>query len=224
MSDASDLAGRLDNNWVMRWLDDIGLPQYKEVMNTAKVDGRILNYLTLDRKEDEDVMVWTNGHIIEWLRSNDIAEYASNLRSSGVHGALFSLEPLFNSDTLIELLNIPIGEVRLHRQTATLFNALIGPECQLTKKQAEAETGTELLLSLARQQKALKMPSSVVSFKNGKLVHGDILCPIGENDDPMPPRKPPRVFLSNNRTLRDRSFSNDVIARTESLSIHNSGR
>ena len=51
------------------------------------------------------------------------------------------------------MLNIPIGEVHLHRQVANAFAALIGPEIQLAKKQAEAETGTELLLSLARQQK-----------------------------------------------------------------------
>lgn len=31
----------------VEWLDDIGLPQYKEYFAESKVDGRILNSLTL---------------------------------------------------------------------------------------------------------------------------------------------------------------------------------
>ena len=34
------------------------------------------------------VMLWTNGRVMDWLRSVDLAEYAPNLRGSGVHGAL----------------------------------------------------------------------------------------------------------------------------------------
>ena len=34
------------------------------------------------------MMLWTNGRIMDWLRSVDLAEYAPNLRGSGVHGAL----------------------------------------------------------------------------------------------------------------------------------------
>jgi hypothetical protein len=36
----------------------------------------------------QDVMLWTNHRVMEWLRSIDLAEYAANLRGSGVHGAL----------------------------------------------------------------------------------------------------------------------------------------
>ena len=47
--DASiDAAGKLDHLWVTRWLDDIGLPQYKESFLDARVDGRVLNVLTVD--------------------------------------------------------------------------------------------------------------------------------------------------------------------------------
>lgn len=45
--------------------------------------------------------------------------------------------------------------MHLHRQIANAFAALIGPERQLAKKLAEAEAGTELLLSLTRQQKVI---------------------------------------------------------------------
>ena len=39
--------GKLDNLWVVRWLDDIGMPQYKDSFARAGVDGRMLNNLTL---------------------------------------------------------------------------------------------------------------------------------------------------------------------------------
>lgn len=32
----------------MRWLDDVGLPQHKEVFLTARVDGRMLHRLTME--------------------------------------------------------------------------------------------------------------------------------------------------------------------------------
>ncbi|XP_030373267.1 liprin-beta-1 [Scaptodrosophila lebanonensis] len=41
-------AANLDVGWVLRWLDDIGLPQYKDHFLQAKVDGRMLHRLTLE--------------------------------------------------------------------------------------------------------------------------------------------------------------------------------
>ncbi|KAI2798900.1 interacting protein, binding protein [Blomia tropicalis] len=41
-------AGRLDYLWVARWLDDIGLPQYKDAFVDARIDGRVLHYLTIE--------------------------------------------------------------------------------------------------------------------------------------------------------------------------------
>ena len=46
-SDLPDLLFDLDHNFVARWLDDIGLPQYKDSFYDARVDGRMLNYLTV---------------------------------------------------------------------------------------------------------------------------------------------------------------------------------
>ena len=31
-----------------RWLDDVGLPQYKDAFLEARIDGRMLNFLTVD--------------------------------------------------------------------------------------------------------------------------------------------------------------------------------
>lgn len=41
-------AGRLDTAWVLRWLDDIGLPQHKDEFMAARIDGRVLHRLTYD--------------------------------------------------------------------------------------------------------------------------------------------------------------------------------
>lgn len=39
--------GNLRTDWVTKWLDDIGLPQYKDQFYEARVDGRMLNHLTV---------------------------------------------------------------------------------------------------------------------------------------------------------------------------------
>ncbi|XP_050300669.1 uncharacterized protein LOC126739160 isoform X2 [Anthonomus grandis grandis] len=41
-------AGKLDTAWVLRWLDDAGLPQHKENFLINRVDGRVLHRLTVD--------------------------------------------------------------------------------------------------------------------------------------------------------------------------------
>ncbi|XP_076273485.1 liprin-beta-2-like isoform X2 [Rhynchophorus ferrugineus] len=41
-------AGKLDTAWVLRWLDDAGLPQHKETFLINRVDGRVLHRLTID--------------------------------------------------------------------------------------------------------------------------------------------------------------------------------
>ena len=38
------------------WLDDIGLPQYKDQFHEARVDGRMLQYLTVVRLHDRPIV------------------------------------------------------------------------------------------------------------------------------------------------------------------------
>uniref|UniRef100_A0A6Q2XJB8 SAM domain-containing protein n=1 Tax=Esox lucius TaxID=8010 RepID=A0A6Q2XJB8_ESOLU len=47
-SEEEDNKSKLDYNWVTRWLDDIGLPQYKTQFDEGRVDGRMLHYMTVD--------------------------------------------------------------------------------------------------------------------------------------------------------------------------------
>ncbi|XP_061523390.1 LOW QUALITY PROTEIN: liprin-beta-1-like [Phycodurus eques] len=168
--------GKLDHNWVTRWLDDVGLPQYKSHFDEARVDARMLHYMTVEdllslkvgsvlhhlsvkravqvlrlnsfqadclrrRPTDEkhtrpaDVIQWSNHRVMEWLRAVDLAEYAPNLRGSGVHGGLMVLEPRFTVEALALLLNIPPGKTLLRRHLATHFHLLVGADAQRLKRE-----------------------------------------------------------------------------------------
>ncbi|NWR77745.1 LIPB1 protein, partial [Centropus unirufus] len=192
--------GKLDYHWVTRWLDDIGLPQYKTQFDEGKVDGRMLHYMSVDdllslkvvsvlhhlsikraiqvlrinnfepnclrrRPSDEnnvtpaEVTQWTNHRVMEWLRSVDLAEYAPNLRGSGVHGGLMVLEPRFNVETMAQLLNIPPNKTLLRRHLATHFNLLIGQEAQQQKREA-MESPDYILLTATAKIKPKKLAFS----------------------------------------------------------------
>ncbi|XP_036618438.1 liprin-beta-2 isoform X7 [Trichosurus vulpecula] len=184
-------SAQLDHIWVTRWLDDIGLPQYKDQFHESRVDGRMLQYLTVNdllflkvtsqlhhlsikcaihvlhvnkfnphclhrRPADEsnvspsEVVQWSNHRVMEWLRSVDLAEYAPNLRGSGVHGGLIILEPRFSGDTLAMLLNIPPQKTLLRRHLTTNFNVLVGPVAQQEKRDIMASAAYSPLTTTAK--------------------------------------------------------------------------
>lgn len=234
-------SSELDHIWVTRWLDDVGLPQYKDQFYESKVDGRILQYLTVNdllflnvtsqlhhlsikcaihvlhvnkfnpnclrrRPGDEnktspsEVVQWSNHRVMEWLRSVDLAEYAPNLRGSGVHGGLIILEPRFQSETLAMLLNIPPQKTLLRRHLATNFNSLVGPQAQQEKQEFANASGHEPLTTTAkvrpkklgfthfRQLRKLRMDESA-----------DYICPMDTGTPPTlsgTPKRPYRSFRS----------------------------
>lgn len=178
----SKAASRLDYLWIARWLDDIGLPQYKEPFLEARIDGSVLHQLTVSdlvrlnissklhytslkrgiqvlREHDfdpnclvrrassdessqpapKDIALWTLHRVMEWLRSIDLSEYASNLRGSGVHGGLIINEPAFDCDLFASLVGIPSSRTLLRRHLISHFQQLIGSE----KMQAKAEYRTK---------------------------------------------------------------------------------
>lgn len=212
--------GKLDFNWVTRWLDDIGLPQYKTQFDEGRVDGRMLHYMTVDdllslkvvsvlhhlsikraiqvlrinnfepnclrrRPSDEsgitpcEVQQWTNHRVMEWLRSVDLAEYAPNLRGSGVHGGLMVLEPRFNVETMAQLLNIPPNKTLLRRHLATHFNLLIGAEAQHQKRDA-MELPDYVLLTATAKVKPKKLTfSNFGNLRRKKHEDGEeYVCPM----------------------------------------------
>ncbi|XP_051778721.1 liprin-beta-2b isoform X11 [Erpetoichthys calabaricus] len=216
----NEKSAALDHIWVTRWLDDIGLPQYKDQFSEARVDGRMLQYLTVNdllflkvtsqlhhlsikcaihvlhvnqfnpnclrrRPGDEhnttpsEVVQWSNHRVMEWLRSVDLAEYAPNLRGSGVHGGLIILEPRFNSDTMAMLLNIPTQKTLLRRHLTTNFNTLIGLEAQQEKREfMESSTYTSLTTTAKVRPKKLGF-SNFGHLRKKKLDDSvDYICPM----------------------------------------------
>lgn len=173
-------AMKMNGVWLARWLDDIGLPQYKNQFNEARVDGLLLHHLTvgdvnklgvtnlfhllslrraisvlrqcdfdptqLQRRPQEDskeerLELWTNHRVMEWLRLIDLAEYAPNLRGSGVHGAVMVNEPVFNGETLASLLHIPNNKTLLRRHLSTKLMDLLPKESCDVKYQRANTSG-----------------------------------------------------------------------------------
>lgn len=219
-SEEDDNKGKLDYQWVTRWLDDIGLPQYKTQFDEAKVDGRMLHYMTVDdllslkvgsvlhhlsikraiqvlrlnnyepnclrrRPSDEnnitpaEISQWTNHRVMEWLRSVDLAEYAPNLRGSGVHGGLMVLEPRFNVETMALLLNIPPNKTLLRRHLATHFNLLVGSEAQQTKQECMENPDYALLTATAKvKPRKLAFGSFGTLKKKRQEDNEEYVCPM----------------------------------------------
>ena len=67
---------------------------------------------------------------MEWLRHVDLAEYAPNLRGSGIHGALLVLENRVTAELMASLLSIPTSKSLLRRHLSLHFKDLLGPEAR----------------------------------------------------------------------------------------------
>ncbi|MEJ1274015.1 hypothetical protein NN561_004891 [Cricetulus griseus] len=173
----------LDHIWVTRWLDDIGLPQYKDQFHESRVDGRMLQYLTVSNLSPSEVVQWSNHRVMEWLRSVDLAEYAPNLRGSGVHGGLIILEPRFTGDTLAMLLNIPPQKTLLRRHLTTKFNALIGPEAEQEKRDKMASPAYSPLTTTAKVRPRKLGFSHFGNMRKKKFDEStDYICPMEPGD------------------------------------------
>ncbi|XP_028306844.1 liprin-beta-2b isoform X12 [Gouania willdenowi] len=225
-------SAELDYLWVTRWLDDIGLPQYKDQFNDGRVDGPMLQYLTVNdllflkvtsqlhhlsikcaihvlhvnkfdpnclkrRPGNEnqfspsEVVQWSNHRVMEWLRSVDLAEYAPNLRGSGVHGGLIMLEPRFNADSLAMLLNIPPQKTLLRRHLSTNFNSLVGSQAQQEKREYTEVVGyTPLSITAKVKPKRLGFSHLTHLRRRRSDESTDYVCPI---DSPSPQSGQPMV-------------------------------
>ncbi|XP_049928163.1 liprin-beta-2b isoform X4 [Epinephelus moara] len=219
-------SAELDYIWVTRWLDDIGLPQYKDQFNEGRVDGQMLQYLTVNdllflkvtsqlhhlsikcaihvlhvnkfnpnclkrRPSNEsqfapsEVVQWSNHRVMEWLRSVDLAEYAPNLRGSGVHGGLVMLEPRFNSDTLAMLLNIPPQKTLLRRHLTTNFNNLVGAQAHQEKREyTEAAGYSPLNITAKVKPKKLGFSNLTHLRRRRPDESTDYVCPV-ESSSPQ---------------------------------------
>ncbi|XP_046672615.1 liprin-beta-1-like isoform X4 [Homalodisca vitripennis] len=211
-------AGGLDTSWVLRWLDDAGLPQHKEAFLAARVDGRLLHRLTVDDlatlhvtsvlhvasirtgiqvlrtqnfepaclvrrsgEGDGEVALWTNHRVMDWLRAVDLAEYAPNLRGSGVHGGLMVYEPRFTGELLASLLNIPPAKTLLRRHLLTHFKELLGRDVIQQKREAEASLGYIPLTTTAKMKVPKKSQFTLKRKKaKSELDYGELVCPLAQ--------------------------------------------
>uniref|UniRef100_A0A8C5DTH1 Liprin-beta-2-like n=1 Tax=Gouania willdenowi TaxID=441366 RepID=A0A8C5DTH1_GOUWI len=213
-------SAELDHIWVTRWLDDIGLPQYKDHFHEARVDGCMIQYLTVNdllslkvtsqlhhlsikcaihvlhankfnpnclrrrpggekQPSPSEVVQWSNHRVMEWLRAVDLAEYAPNLRGSGVHGGLVILEPRFSSETLALLLNIPPQKTLLRRHLATAFSALVGPQAAQEKREYGNATGHMPLTTTAKVKPKKLGFTHFSNLRKRRLDESvDYICPI----------------------------------------------
>ncbi|XP_031834085.1 liprin-beta 1 isoform X2 [Nomia melanderi] len=232
-SDGADFLGsdKMDNAAVLRWLDDIGLPQHKEAFHNGKVDGRMLHRLTtedllnlgvnaqlhaaslrrgiqvlrelnfdfdnLERRSTNgngadggNVHLWTNHRVMEWLRVVDLAEYAPNMRGSGVHGGLMVYEGRFTSELLATLLSISAGKTLLRRHLTTHFNQILGREVVQRKREIESTLGF-VPLTLTARLKIPKKSQFTLKRKKSKneVDYGNLVCPL-EASPPGTPSTP----------------------------------
>ncbi|ETE72749.1 Liprin-beta-2, partial [Ophiophagus hannah] len=126
-----------------------------------------------------EVVQWSNHRVMEWLRSVDLAEYAPNLRGSGVHGGLIILEPRFNGDTLAMLLNISPQKTLLRRHLTTNFNVLIGPEAQQDKREITESTAYTALTTTAKVRPKKLGFSHFGNLRKKKFDEStDYICPM----------------------------------------------
>ncbi|XP_030221207.1 liprin-beta-2b isoform X11 [Gadus morhua] len=229
-------SAELDHIWVTRWLDDIGLPQYKDQFNDGRVDGHMLQYLTVNdllflkvnsqlhhlsikcaihvlrvnqfhpnclkrRPSNEnqptpsEVVQWSNHRVMEWLRSVDLAEYAPNLRGSGVHGGLIILEPRFTSDTLALLLNIPPQKTLLRRHLASNFGSLVGGQAEREKREYMGAAGYTPLSTTAKIRPKKLVFSNLTHLRRRRPGDStDYICPL---DSSLPASMPPASSMAS---------------------------
>ena len=223
----------LESHWIVSWLDDIGLPQYKERFLEAKIDVRVLNFITtedlcqikitnllhhlsikrgiqilrqcsfdpscLKRRSPpipdltnqitcptpEQVALWTNNRVMEWLRSANLAEYAPNLRGSGVHGSLLIYEPLFNSELLAALLSIPPTKTLLRRHLNLHFGDLVGKIVMQTKRDVETQPNHQTITATSKVKYSKKSQFTLTRRRNksasspkNDIDFEDLVCPL----------------------------------------------
>ncbi|XP_006618593.1 liprin-beta-2-like isoform X1 [Apis dorsata] len=127
---------------------------------------------------------------MEWLRVVDLAEYAPNMRGSGVHGGLMIYEGRFTSELLATLLSISPGKTLLRRHLTTHFNQILGREVVQRKREIENTPGF-IPLTLTARLKVPKKSQFTLKRKKSKneADYGNLVCPL-EISPPGTPSTP----------------------------------
>uniref|UniRef100_A0A182T2B7 SAM domain-containing protein n=1 Tax=Anopheles maculatus TaxID=74869 RepID=A0A182T2B7_9DIPT len=165
-------AGKLDASWVQRWLDDVGMPQYKETFIAARMDGRMLHKLTMD--DLVHLQMSSCLHVASMRRGIQL------MRSEKWHPDF-----KFTAELFADLLNIPTSKTLLRRHLATHFKDLLGRDIIQVKREAENTLGFQPLTISAKIKTPKKSQFSLKrkkSSKGGQLggdEWSDYVCPMG---------------------------------------------
>jgi len=216
-------ARHLNTTWILQWLDDIGLPQYKDPFSKAAINGILLHRLTKDdflmmqngnsdlhfsslrcgikvlrnndfdseclirrsntnkNEVDSNLELWTTHRVMEWLCSVNLAEYASNLRGSGVHGGLIVYDDRFTSDLLADILFIQQNKTLLRRHLSIQFGQLLGKDLNQKKRDAQCKPKYRPLTITSKIKIQKKTQFSLKRKKNNnELTIGNLICPIND--------------------------------------------
>ena len=130
---------------------------------------------------------------MEWLKEVDLAEYAPNLRGSGVHGALILYEPRFDDVLLADLLSIPSNKTLLRRHLSIHFKEVVGRDIMQRKRnlgQQEAiasghSHNTPLTPTAKAKSKSRQGTTGAFTLRRKKskshFDYGDLVCPFSSN-------------------------------------------
>ncbi|KAM9856242.1 kazrin-A [Aulostomus maculatus] len=131
-----------------------------ELLNSLNFDKDALQARRVQcEHQNVDPLVWTSHRVIKWIKDIDLKEFAENLLSSGVHGAVMVLDSTFNTDTMATALGIPNSKHMVRRHLVEEMKTLIGP-ARAEAKQDFERLGLGTPPTLLRQHSLGRTPSS----------------------------------------------------------------
>ncbi|VIO86518.1 Uncharacterized protein BM_BM4606 [Brugia malayi] len=80
----------------------------------------------------KDVLVWSNDRVARWVEEIGLGAYATQLKDSGVHGALIALDHTFDAQSLALSLQIPPQDFSARQLLEHSFEQLVAGDCRST--------------------------------------------------------------------------------------------
>lgn len=129
---------------------------------------------------------WSLYRIMEWLRSIELAEFAPNLRGSGIHGGLICLEPGFGADHFAALLDMSARKTLLRKHLQTNFNSLLSDGQFEAKREYILRNGMPMPLTVRLKRKKRKSALSRQAKKSIGMQDEELVCPLNLGLAPTP--------------------------------------
>ncbi|KAM7538142.1 hypothetical protein Aperf_G00000073346 [Anoplocephala perfoliata] len=140
--------------------------------------------------------LWSFHRVEAWLREIELPEYVSNLRNSGLHGALMVYEDRFTVETLADSLDIGPERTLLRRHLSEKFADLLGQSIWSRKQRSSSGiencSGSAAVLNPSTKLKLINRRSSIkkifdvssaVSSSAIRYLGSDLLCPLEADFD-----------------------------------------